>query len=76
MARPGKPKKVNAKARRPLLRKSPEDLVGKVKVTDLEKRLAEALKLKTEGLKQLQTRGLMLHHPGTPDQQREGRLDG
>src|SRR5262245_28851457 len=42
----GKPKKVKAKAKRSLVRKSPQDSVGRVH--DLEKRLAEALgKLQT-----------------------------
>src|SRR5262245_13874160 len=53
MDRRAKPKKVKAEAKRPLARKSPEDPVGKVR--DLEKRLAEALTLKTEALGQLQT---------------------
>ena len=47
MARRGTPKKVKAEARRPLVRKSPKDPLGKVR--NLEERLAEALE-------QLQTR--------------------
>jgi signal transduction histidine kinase/uncharacterized protein YdhG (YjbR/CyaY superfamily) len=64
MARPGKPKKVKADAKRPLVRRAPKNHVGTVR--GLEERLAEALeqlqardrelaevlKLKTEALEQ------------------------
>jgi GAF domain-containing protein len=49
MDRRGKPKKVKANAKRPLVRKSPKDPVGKVR--DLEKRLAEALEREADALK-------------------------
>src|SRR5262249_35745427 len=45
-----KPKKGKAEAKPPLARKPAKDFVGKVR--DLEKRLAEALKLNTEALEQ------------------------
>src|SRR5262245_9970439 len=54
MDRRGKPKKAKAEAKRPLVRKPPKDPAGKVR--DLEKRVAETLKLKAEALGQLQTR--------------------
>jgi hypothetical protein len=64
VARPGKPKKVKADAKRPLVRGAPKDHVGTVR--GLEERLAkalgqlqtrdrepaEALKLETEALEQ------------------------
>src|SRR5262245_18245802 len=50
MDRRVKRKKGKAQAKRPLVGKSPKDPVGKVR--DLEKRLAEALKLKTVALEQ------------------------
>src|SRR5215472_11775338 len=50
MAPRGKPKQSKAQAKRPLARKSPKEPFGKVR--DLEGRLAEALKLKTEALEQ------------------------
>src|SRR5262245_60266974 len=53
MDRRGQPKKDKAKAKRSLVRKSFKEASGKVR--DLEKRLAEALKLKTEALDQLET---------------------
>src|SRR5262245_617823 len=48
MDRRGKPKKVKAEAKRPRARKPPKG--DSAKVRDLEKRLAEALKLKVEAL--------------------------
>ena len=49
MGRRAKPTKVKAEAKRPLVRKSPKDHGARVR--DLEQRLAEALRLKTEALK-------------------------
>src|SRR5262249_52479440 len=50
MDRRAKPKKGKAEAKGPRTRKLPKDAVGKVR--DLEKRLADALKLKAEALEQ------------------------
>src|SRR5215470_10512706 len=50
MDRRGKPKKDEAKAKRPLARKSPKDHVGKA--SDLENRLAQVLKREAEALEQ------------------------
>src|SRR5262249_8646730 len=49
MAPRGRSKKAKAEAERPLPRKLPKD--DSAKVRELEKRLAEALKLKTEALR-------------------------
>ena len=49
MGRPAKPKKGKAEAKRPLAHKSPT--TDDASVRDLEKRLAKAVKLKTEALK-------------------------
>jgi signal transduction histidine kinase/putative methionine-R-sulfoxide reductase with GAF domain len=54
MARPGKPKKVKAGAKRLLARKSSKGPVRKIR--DLERRLAEALKREAKALEQLRTR--------------------
>jgi hypothetical protein len=48
MAPRRKPKKVKAEAKRPLARKPPKDDAAKVR--DLERRLAEAMKVKKEAL--------------------------
>src|SRR5262245_43891101 len=53
MGRRAQPAKGKAEAKRPSARKAPKD--GEAKIRDLEKRLAEALKLKAEALGQLQT---------------------
>jgi signal transduction histidine kinase/uncharacterized protein YdhG (YjbR/CyaY superfamily) len=64
MARPGKPKKVKADAKRPRVRRAPKDHVGTVRGLEerlakaleqlqaRDRELAEALKLKTEALEQ------------------------
>src|SRR5262245_53056322 len=50
MDRQARPKKAKAKAKRPLVRKSPKEPGGKVR--DFEKRLADALKREEEALEQ------------------------